>query len=144
MDNVRAAAETLGQAITNPAVRAAWFAYVAAQSERDARQDTTIADLKGSLASLRRDLDAAIDGAVKRALESTELRVHGLGALIDAMNAFESRLDAIETRGDVRTAMLQTVIGQLERLSPSPPKPVPIDDDIDDPTGTDAGAHPYG
>lgn len=144
MDNVRAAAETLGQAITNPAVRAAWFAYVAAQSERDARQDTTIADLKGSLASLRRDLDAAIDGAVKRALESTELRVHGLGALIDAMNAFDARLDAIETRGDIRTAMLQTVIGQLDRLAPPPPRPVPIDDDIDDPTGTDAGAHPYG
>lgn len=144
MDNVRAAAETLGQAITNPAVRAAWFAYVAAQSERDARQDTTIADLKGSFASLRRDLDAAIDGAVKRALESTELRVHGLGSLVDAMNAFETRLNAIETRGDIRTAMLQTVIGQLDRLSPPPPKPVPIDDDIDDPTGTDAGAHPYG
>ena len=142
-DNVRAAAESLGQAITNPAVRAAWFAYVAAQSDRDMAQDARITDIVRSLASLRSELNTVIDGAVRHALEGTELRVHGLGALVDAMNAFEKRLDSIETRGDIRTEMLQSIVDRLNTFVPLPPKPVPFDD-IDDPTGTDAGAHPYG
>lgn len=144
MDNVRAAAESLAQAITNPAVRAAWLAYAAAQSERDASQSGQIMDLIRSMSALRGELDAAIDSAVKRALEGSELRVHGLSALVDAMNAFNMRLNQMETRADIRTEMLRVIMERLDALVPPPPKPIPDYEDVDDPTGVDGGAHPNG
>lgn len=115
--NVRAAADSVAQALP-PEARAAWYAYVAAQSERDAWQDARIADAVTSLASLRGQLDAAIDAAVRRALEGSELRVAGLGALVDSMQAFDRRLGLIETRGDVRTGMLQSILERLEKGVP--------------------------
>ncbi len=111
--DVAAAADSMALMLPQEA-RAAWYAYVAAQAQRDAAQDGRIVDIARSLATLRGDLDSAIDSAVRHALEDTELTVRGLGALVDAMASFERRLELMERRGDVRTEMLRSILERID------------------------------
>jgi hypothetical protein len=141
MDNVKAAVETMAQLLTRPDIRAAWLNYAAAAAERHAALDARVADLSRNVGSLRGELDAAVAQAIRRELEGTELRVMGLGALVDALNGQGAAIALLATRMDAadeqRHEMLALLRGAPRLVLP---RAAPDDaDDYDSPVGDDAG-----
>jgi hypothetical protein len=139
MDTVKAAVETLAQSIPNPAVRAAWLSYAAALAARDAARDLRVADLERNVAELRSGLDVKIDAAVRQALTDTELRVMGLGALVDAMNAQSKALELLSQRMDTADQQRNEMLALL-RTAPRLVLPrAAAEEEFDSPVGDDAG-----
>jgi seryl-tRNA synthetase len=141
MDNVKAAVETMAQLLTRPDIRAAWLNYAAADAERFAALDARVSDLSRNMHQLRGELDSAIAQAIRRELEGTELRVMGLGSLVDAMNAQSKALELLSQRMDAadeqRNEML-TLLRNAPRLVL--PRPAPVEEEeLDSPVGDDAG-----